>query len=51
VVTLNGAAGRGDKHAPRSAGLGGASTHFIQTLKNEFFSRNVSQNVPENAFF
>jgi len=40
-------------HAPRSAGagLGGASTHFIQTFKNEFFSRNLGQNMLNNAYF
>jgi len=33
------------------AGLRGASTHFIQTLKNKFFSRNLGQNMPKNAYF
>jgi len=44
---------KGDKwrHALQGAGLGGASTHFIQTFKNEFFNRNLGQNIPKNAYF
>jgi len=37
--------------ATRGAFLAGASTHFIQTFKKEFFSRNLGQNMPENAYF
>jgi len=39
------------RHAPQGAGLGGTSTHFIQTFKNDFFSRNLGQNLPKNAYF
>jgi len=37
-------------HAPGGAGLGGASTHFIQRFKT-FFSRILDLNVPNNAYF
>jgi len=37
--------------APRTAGLGGASTYFIQAFKNEFFNRNLGQNMPKIAYF
>jgi len=48
VITLSCAASGGDKwgNALRGAGFGGASKHFIQTFKNEFYSRNLAQNMP-----
>jgi len=54
VITLCGVAreGRGKwEHASQDAGLGGASTHFIQILKNVFFSKNLGQIMPKNAHF
>jgi len=36
-------------HAPRGAGLGGASTQFFSQLK-VFLSRNLYQNVPKNTY-
>jgi len=47
VITLSGAARRGRGHAIRGESLGGAS---IQTFKNAFFSRNLGQNMPKNAY-
>jgi len=33
------------EHAPRGAGLGSASIHFIQPFKKRVLSRNVDQNM------
>jgi len=50
VITLRGAAREG--HAARSADLEGASnTLFRHLKKNEFFSRNLGENMPKNAYF
>jgi len=38
-------------NALRSAGLGGASTHFNQAFKKRSFSGNLGQNMPKNAIF
>jgi len=50
VTTLSSVAGGKWRHAPRGAGLGDASTHFIQSV-NRVFSRNVGQNMLKNAYF
>jgi len=36
------------RHAPLSAGLGGASTHFIQAFKKRIFQHKFK---PKNAYF
>jgi len=51
VITLSSVAKGKWRHAPRREGLGGASTHFIQTLKKKRFSRNLGQNILKNAYF
>jgi len=51
VITFSSVAEGKWGHAPRREGLGGASTHFIQTFKNAFFSRNLGQNILKNAYF
>jgi len=51
VITLSSVAAGKWGHALRREGLGGASTHFTQTSKNELFSRNLGQNIPKNAYF
>jgi len=38
-------------HASRSAGLGGASSHFIPTFEKRVFQQNLGQNMPKNARF
>jgi len=51
---LSGATRKGDKKwgfAHRGAGLGGTSTHFIQTFIKRVFSRNLDQNMPKNGYF
>jgi len=49
VITLNSVAGNKWERSPRGAGLGGASTHFTQTFEKYVFSRNLGQNMLENA--
>jgi len=39
VITLSSIAGGKWGHAPRGAGLGGSSTHFIQTFKERVFQQ------------
>jgi len=52
VITLSGAAGGGKwGQAPRGAGLGGASNTLFRHLKNEFFSRNLGQNMSKMRIF
>jgi len=51
VITLSSVEGGKWGHEPRGAGLGGASTHFIQVFKKCVFSRNLGQNMLKNAFF
>jgi len=51
VITLSSVAGGKWAHAPRGAGLGGASTHCIQSFKNAFFSKNLGQNILKNEYF
>jgi len=50
VITLSNVVGSKWGHAPLGVGLEGASTHFIQTFKNAFFSRNLGQNMLKNAY-
>jgi len=45
VITLSSVAGANWGHAPRGEGLGGASTHFIQTFK-----RSVSAEIWAKIF-
>jgi len=38
-------------HLPQGAGLGGASTHFIQTFKKCVFQQNLGQNMLKKLIF
>jgi len=54
VITVSGAArGREGKwgHASRRAGLGGASTHFIQAFKKQVFQQKFRPKCQKNAYF
>jgi len=49
IIVISGIAGGNRGHAPRSAGLGDASTNFLQSFKNLFLSRNLNQNIFKNC--
>jgi len=51
VITISSIAGSNWGQAPRGAGLGGASTHFIQTFKKRVFQQKCGPTMLKNAYF
>jgi len=53
VITLSGAASRGasGRMRPGAQALEEHQHTLFRHLKNEFFSKNLGQNMPKNAYF